>query len=104
MNHLELIAQTLKVVDKRGRLVALKANPQQVAIMEAIRAQAAAGHPVRIIGLKARQIGFSTITEAVMFLRCQTEPNRKALVSAHTDDSSEALFRMRQFGGRYAGV
>ncbi|HUW99933.1 MAG TPA: hypothetical protein VMY35_03060 [Phycisphaerae bacterium] len=58
--------------------------------------QQAAGLPVRIMGLKARQVGFSTNVEAVIFSDCQIRSNRRGFVCAHDDDSSTTLFRMTQ--------
>ena len=92
MKSLELISQTLKIVNKRGSLTPLEANSQQIQILRAIQAQAQAKEPIRIIVLKARQLGVSTIVQAVMFMRCLTEDNHRALVAAHTDDASAAIF------------
>lgn len=82
------------IITKAGDLIGLVPNSQQREVLAAIAAQRAAGVPVRLLILKARQIGFSTISEAVLFLDTFDRPHRRALVAAHDDDSSEGLFRM----------
>lgn len=57
-----------------------------------IERQYNAGRPVRIIVLKARQLGFSTISEAVMFGWMMIHPGTEGLVLANEADTSEALF------------
>src|ERR1035437_5621932 len=53
-----------------------------------------AGRPVRIIILKARQLGLSTATEAVLFNWCFMHPGCNALVLSKDTDSAEGLFEM----------
>lgn len=59
-----------------------------------VERQRRAGKPVRIIILKARQIGFSTLTEALMFVQSFAYPNSFGLVVAHNTDSAEGIFDM----------
>ena len=56
--------------------------------------QREAGRGVRIIILKARQMGFSTLTEALLFFSCVTRKGVNALVVAHREDATANLFRM----------
>src|SRR3954464_8640799 len=51
-----------------------------------------AGKPVRIITLKARQLGISTITEAIMFLWLFMHPGSNELVVTHETASTMELF------------
>lgn len=51
-----------------------------------------AGLPIRIIVLKARQLGVSTFVEGLMFAICQNFPHQFGLVCAHDDQSSQGLF------------
>jgi hypothetical protein len=53
-----------------------------------------AGLPVRIIVLKGRQIGISTITEAILFLWCFLYPGTNSLVLSKDQESSDYLFGM----------
>ena len=56
--------------------------------------QREAGRGVRIIILKARQMGFSTLTEALLFFSCVMRKGVNALVVAHREDATANLFRM----------
>jgi hypothetical protein len=84
----------LIILTKDGKAVRLEPNDQQIRVLEAIASQQEAGVPVRIIILKFRQGGFSTITEATIFREVKGRKNVHGLVAAHNDDSSETLFRM----------
>jgi len=53
-----------------------------------------AGKPVRIIVLKARQLGISTATEGIIFNWSFLHPGANSLVIAHESDSSRGLFEM----------
>lgn len=59
-----------------------------------IRRLRALGIPPRLLILKARQVGISTLAEALLFWGCLCLGNRSALVVAHTLKSSKVLFRM----------
>jgi hypothetical protein len=50
--------------------------------------------PVRIIVLKARQLGISTATQAIGFAQAQIIPDQAELTVAHDMDSSEHLLTM----------
>jgi hypothetical protein len=52
------------------------------------------GLPVRIIVLKGRQIGISTVTEAILFLWCFLHPGTNAVVLSRDQESSDYLFGM----------
>lgn len=53
-----------------------------------------AGLPVRIIVLKGRQIGISTVTEAILFLWCFIHPGTNAVVLSSDQEKSDYLFSM----------
>jgi hypothetical protein len=52
------------------------------------------GRPVRIIVLKARQLGISTATEAVLFLWAFLHPGTNGLVVSHQDGQAQELYEM----------
>jgi hypothetical protein len=52
------------------------------------------GKPVRIIVLKARQLGISTATEAILFLWNFLHPGTSSGVLAHEDTPAQGLFEM----------
>lgn len=84
----------LQIVDKNGRLIPLHLNKPQERLYNTIREQYAAGKPVRIIILKARQMGFSTVTEGIQFAQVATKPFFRGAVVAHTDQATANLYRM----------
>ena len=73
---LDFIQQELKIQNKAGQLVPLVLNPLQLRLYQEIQRQREAGKPVRIIILKARQIGFSTATAALFYQRASTITHR----------------------------
>ena len=94
LNAHTYIERCLYIKDKAGEIRRLKLNPPQEKLYRIVREQARAGKPIRIIILKARQEGFSTLTEALIFHGTATHRNREALIVAHREDSTGNLFRM----------
>ncbi len=88
------IEDNLYIRTKKAKIVPLKLNRAQERLYEALRRQAEAGRPMRVIVLKARQLGFSTLAEALIFARTATMPNMNSLIVAHREDSSANLFKM----------
>ena len=86
----------LKIRTKDGQLVPFRMNAPQRKLYEAARRQAEAGKPVRIIVLKARQMGFSTLTEGLLFHMAATRHHVECMVVAHTEDATAKLFQMSQ--------
>lgn len=94
LNCLLYIQTFLKIRDKEGRLIALILNPPQLRLYDAIKAQWQAGKPVRIIILKARQMGFSTVVVAIVFWLTSTAKYVESMIVAHKDEATANLFRM----------
>lgn len=94
LNARDYIEGLLKIRTKDGRMVPLILNPPQQRLYEAVKRQWQAKKPVRIIILKARQMGFSTLTEALIFWRTATAPYTESMVVAHKEDATANLFRM----------
>ena len=90
----DYIEGCLKIKTKSGAVVPFKLNPAQVKLYNAAKKQQDEGLPVRIIILKARQLGFSTLTEGLIFHACATRENTNALIVAHLDVATANLFRM----------
>lgn len=90
----EYIEKLLKIRDKRGRIVPLVLNAPQARLYDTIRELREQGIPVRVIVLKARQMGFSTVIEAILFWATATARNVVALVVAHQEDATNNLFAM----------
>lgn len=95
-NPKEYCENFIKIRDKKQKLVQLKFKPAQNNLYEAIKAEISAGRPPRMLVLKGRQEGVSTLTEALMFQDSATRPMVNTLIVAHRDDSTEALFNMNK--------
>ena len=90
----DYIEHCLKIRTKSGAVIPFRLNAAQQKLYAAARRQQEAGKPVRLIILKARQLGFSTLTEALIFHGCATRPGVNALIVAHREDATANLFRM----------
>jgi hypothetical protein len=86
--------ERLKIRTKDLQVVPFKINTAQRQLLEAIRRQEAAIGRCRVIILKARQMGLSTVVGGRMFWRASQNQNRKALVVTHKAESTRALFDM----------
>lgn len=80
------------IQDKTGALRPFLFNAPQRALYDEIRRQQRAGLPVRVIILKARQIGFSSAVAALFYQRAATTPNTNAMIVAHKTDASANIF------------
>ena len=89
---LRYIQEELMIQNKAGQMIPLKLNPLQLRLYQEIQRQRASGQPVRIIILKARQIGFSTATAALFYQRAATMPNHNGMIVAHKADASTNIF------------
>ena len=94
INTQKYIEQYLYIRTKNAEIVPLRLNAPQKKLYDALAAQARAGKPLRAIVLKARQMGFSTLTEALIFKRTATRQAVRSGIVAHRDDSSNNLFNM----------
>jgi hypothetical protein len=85
-----------RIVDKARQLVPLTATDPQLEFDEALEGQREAGLPMRAIILKARQLGFSTWTEAKIAQRVTQLPYQNAVVVAHEVKAAGAIFNMTE--------
>ncbi len=88
------IEDKLWIRTKDAQLKKLRLNRAQKRLYEALEAQRKAGKPQRVIILKARQLGFSTLAEALIFARTARRKNTNSLIVAHREDSTANLFKM----------
>lgn len=91
---MDYIEKCLKIKTKSGTVVPFRLNDAQRKLYAVAKRQQDAGKPVRLIILKARQLGFSTLTEGLIFHACATRKNVNALIVAHREDATANLFRM----------
>lgn len=94
LNAGEYIQNFLQIRTKDAQMQPLVFNEPQKRLYNAVKDAWNNGRPARIIILKARQMGFSTLTEALLFWICATARQREAMVVAHTDEATRNLFMM----------
>ena len=93
-NALQYIERFLKIKTKDNKIKKFTLNPSQMKLYETVKREHDLGKPVRIIILKARQMGFSTATEALIFHSTVTRENVNSQIIAHTSESTTNLFNM----------
>lgn len=93
-NNRLYIEKCLKIVNKDGELVPFKLNDGQIIVDDIIRDLEAKGKPVRLIVLKARQMGISTYTEGYIFKKTTTQTYKSSSIIAHLDEASQNLYNM----------
>ena len=94
INTKRYIEEYIKIRNKEGRIIDLKLNNPQQRLYDIIKGQKQAKKPVRIIILKARQMGFSTLTESILFKETATKFNRRTGIITHLATATTNLFNM----------
>ena len=94
INTQKYIEEFIKIRKKEGRIVNFKLNNPQQRLYNIIKEQKKANKPVRIIILKARQMGFSTLTESILFKETVTKFNRRTGIITHKATATSNLFNM----------
>ena len=94
INTRKYIENCLKIKDKKSRIIPFILNEPQLKLYNKIKELKAEHKPVRIIILKARQMGFSTLTEAILFKEVATRHNVTAGIIAHESKATNNLFTM----------
>ena len=88
-------SECLRIQTKEpGPLRPLVPNYTQRVLLSTINNCRKRGIPPRLIVLKSRQVGVSTVTEALIFYLTHLWPNRNGLVLSHKDQATRGLFRM----------
>ncbi len=93
-NASQYIEAFLKIKTKDNKIRPLTLNESQRKLYETVKREYELKKPVRIIILKARQMGFSTATEALIFHSTVTRENVNSQIIAHTSESTTNLFNM----------
>ncbi len=93
---LQSFVENLRIIDKHGELVSLIMNRSQEVIFEKILEAREKQVPGRFICLKARQLGVSTLIEAIIFALITLYPRRFGLVAAHHLSGARSIFAMTQ--------
>ncbi len=87
----------LRIQDKMGRITPLAFNRAQMRLYQEYMRQRQEGRPVRIIILKARQMGFSTAVEGIFYWHTTNTENINTMLIAHKADASTAIFNKNKF-------
>lgn len=88
------IEKYLKIQDKNSKIVPFKMNKPQMKLYNALKKQYEQGKPQRAVVLKARQMGFSTLTEGIIFKKTVTAFNIKSGIITHEASATDNLFNM----------
>ena len=94
INIKKYIENFIKIRNKNSDIVPLHLNKPQQKLYNIIKEQKQQNRPVRIIILKARQMGFSTVTGGLILSQTATHKNKMAAIVAHQEDSTTNLFNM----------
>lgn len=94
MGFLQPLLSRLSIADKNARILKFKPNWAQEIYFSEIESQIADGKPIRIINLKARQLGISTATEAYIYVMSFVLSNITSLVIANEVDNANHLLGM----------
>jgi hypothetical protein len=87
-------APTRKGKPKRWRIIPLRLNDEQRAVVETILRDEAEGRGSRIIVLKARKLGISTVVQALAFWLGCFRPGWQSVTIAHIAPSTRVIGRM----------
>ena len=88
--------KALKIRTKKGKIEPFQPNWAQEKLLEEVDRQLEASGRVRIIILKARQLGLSTVVGGRLYQKTSQTHAQKTLVMTHKSDSTKALFDMTQ--------
>jgi hypothetical protein len=94
INRRLFIEQNIKIINKNSEIVPLILNKAQNQLYEEIKKQMLENKPVRIVILKARQLGISTFVEALFFTNTILNFNIKTGIITHQSSSTSNLFTM----------
>ncbi|MGW9128071.1 DNA packaging protein [Paenibacillus chitinolyticus] len=90
----QFATRCLKIKTKEGAIVPFGLNEAQKRFAQLVFDRMATGKPVRIIILKARQMGFSTVTEAIIYYLTSTQEAKNSFIVAQDSKASENLYEM----------
>lgn len=88
------IENYIKIRNKDSQIVPFILNEPQIRLYNIIKELHEKKKPIRIIILKARQMGFSTLTESIIFKNTATACNIKSGIITHIDTATKNLFEM----------
>jgi hypothetical protein len=95
------ILSQLTIATKAQGLQPFRPNSSQLAVVRAVEEQFRARRPVRVIVLKARQVGISTVCQAIQFAWLFMIRPTAALTLAHNAEVARHLLEITQRYERY---
>jgi len=94
LNFPKFCEKHLRITTKSGTEIPFILKPYQLRIANVIQEMIDAGLPVRIIILKARQLGISTLVAAYLYYKTITNKYIRSLTIAHDEESTINIFEM----------
>ena len=94
INTKQYIERYVKIRDKAGNIIDFIINEPQQRLYDIIKKLKEEKKPIRIVILKARQMGFSTLTESILFKETTTKFNVNTGIITHQDEATTNLFNM----------
>lgn len=86
--------------DVNSRIIPLLPNAAQNVLLAAMMLQAAREVPIRIVILKARKLGASTLIQALLYFLCRHYRDQRALTLAHESGATHEIFGITRRAGR----
>ncbi len=87
----------IKIKTKDAEVVPFVLRPYQIRLWQLMQKMEKEGRPVRVIVLKSRQLGFSTMMQCYLLWRTITNPYSGCLTVAHDESASRQLFSKIEF-------
>lgn len=87
----------LKIITKNAERKPLVYNYAQMHLYRLVQRMRLAALPVRIIIVKARQVGISTGVSSMIYHHTATRSNISSLIASHDDDSSQNIYKMYRY-------
>lgn len=92
----KFIEKYLKIQTKDSRLINLRLNEAQLYVLNIILRLLEQKKPIRLVILKARQMGISTFIEAFIFAMARLRSDTNCLIVSHSKDSAKRIYRMAE--------
>lgn len=89
-------SEFLKIKTKDGELAPLKLKASQRRVIDLVQKIRKEKRAVKIVILKSRQVGFSTLIEAILFAFSTQRPYFNSLILSHSQDHANYLLKMCQ--------
>ncbi|MCP4527477.1 MAG: hypothetical protein GY833_16410 [Aestuariibacter sp.] len=93
-NEFRMVLESLHIRDKNFKVIPFRLNSSQIKIAKAIHKMAVDGKPIRIVLLKARQFGGSTLVEALQYLMSRAIEGTQFRVVSNDAGGARHLYGM----------